>query len=112
MESKHEIVKTDADLPIRFFYSNDGHRSYVISHFHDDIKIMYILTGNITLKRNTLETILEPGDMAVINPNIIHSTLSEDAKTTAYVLQVSYDCLKKCQLEGKQIFSIFRFCRK
>lgn len=104
MESKHEIVKTDADLPIRFFYSNDGKRSSVVPHFHDDIEIVYILSGNIILTRNTLETILKPGDVAVINPNIIHATRSENPQTTAYVLQVSYDFLQKCQLERKQIF--------
>lgn len=104
MEFKHEIVITDADLPVRFFYSNDGRPSYVLPHFHDDIELMYLLSGSVTLKRNTLDTVLEPGDIAVINPNIVHSTLSENPDTTAYVMQISHDFLKKCQFKNKQIF--------
>ena len=96
ISSRHEIVKTDSDLPVRFFYSNDGRRSYVIPHFHDDIEIMYLLTGTLTLTNNMEEIHLQPGDISVINPNIIHSTLSENSETTAYVLQIPYAFLKKC----------------
>ena len=95
--SKHEIVKTDMDLPVRFFYSREEKRSQIIPHFHDDIEIIYVISGRLSITRNTVETTLYAGDIVVFNPNIIHSTLSGNTLTTAYILQISYDFLKSCQ---------------
>ena len=83
---QHEVVITDARLPLRLFYSNDQKPTYVLPHFHDDIEIIYLLTGSLTVNINRQQITVYPEDMILFNSNVIHSTISETAETTAYVL--------------------------
>jgi len=96
LDSKHEIVASNYNLPIRFFFSNDKKPSRVLPHFHDDIEIIYLLTGQIKVTLNSIESTIYPGDVLLINPNIVHSISSDDLATSAYVLQISYGFLIKC----------------
>jgi len=103
-QTKHEIVKTDFNSPFRFFYSNDKARSYVVPHLHDDMEIMYLLTGQLTLTVGIERILLNPGDIYIVNPNLIHSTLSQDTSTTAYVLQITHAFLKECFPDVNSMF--------
>lgn len=101
---RHEVVVTDANLPLKIFYSNDGRPTYMPPHFHDDIEIIYLLTGSLTVNMGQDLLIVRPGDVILFNTNVIHSTISETAETTAYVLQLPYKFLKQCTLESDSCF--------
>lgn len=91
----HEIVITDTNLPLRFFYSNDG-PSYIPPHFHDDMELICLLSGKLHVTMCQRKYTLLPGDAILFHTNAIHSTLSETADTTAYVLQLPRKFLKQC----------------
>lgn len=93
---QHEVVITDARLPLRLFYSNDRKPTYVAPHFHDDIEIIYLLTGSLTVNLSQRQFTVYPGDVILFNSNAVHSTISETAETTAYVLQLPFQFLKQC----------------
>lgn len=93
MDAMFEIIQQNSQLPVRYMYSNNQGPSYVLPHFHSEIEILYLLTGSVTINRGVESTLLHPGDFVVFTSNEIHSTQSEDATTTAFVLQISYDFL-------------------
>lgn len=95
MKYQYEIVPKDECLPFRFFYSNDGKKSYVAPHWHDYIEIIYILTGSLKVIINSRQELLEPDSMIIIGSNHIHATLSDDPQTTAYVLQLAVSFLQQ-----------------
>lgn len=96
---QHEVVITDTRLPLRLFYSNDQKPTYIAPHFHDDIEIIYLLTGSLTVNLSQRQFTIYPGDVILFNSNAVHSTISETAETTAYVLQLPYQFLKQCTPE-------------
>ncbi|MDY3919954.1 MAG: AraC family transcriptional regulator [Candidatus Limivivens sp.] len=103
MEFRHEIVKLDQNLPVRYFFSDDRKPTYVLPHFHSDIEILYLLTGKLCIYRGIHTTQAQPGDILLLNSNEIHATRSLDDHTTAYVIQVSMDFLKTVSLKQTDI---------
>lgn len=90
LKKNQEIIQPDYGLPIHFFYSNDGHASHILPHFHDYIEIIYLLSGSIEVTVNGVKHTLLPNDVILFNSNTVHSTSTERSDVTAYVLQISY----------------------
>ena len=44
-----EIISPDANLPVRIFFSNDQRPSYIPPHFHEDIEMIFLLSGSLTV---------------------------------------------------------------
>lgn len=86
---RYEVVPKDEFLPLRFFFSFDKRFTRVAPHWHDYIEIIYLLSGELGLSINTQQMFLQPGDMVIIGSNHIHSTMSNNLETSAYVLQIS-----------------------
>lgn len=103
MGFRHEIVILDPNLPIRVFFSDDRKPTYVLPHFHSDLEIIYLLTGNLYVNRGTHSDHLYPGDIILLNSNEIHATQSFDDFTTAYVIQISMDYLKTVSLDHSDL---------
>lgn len=93
---RHEIVSTARFLPLRCFFSNDGRPSYVPPHFHEDLEIIHLLSGELSVTVNQKKFTVYPGDTILFNTNTIHSTLSERNDTTAHVLLLPYEHLRRC----------------
>lgn len=86
MDTRHEIVLSNPDVDVRFYYSIDK-GSFVTPHWHDSLEIVYVIRGSVTLilpfgKRQTATD----GEFFLVNPRVIHSVLSEDNE--ALVLQI------------------------
>ena len=92
---RHEIVSTARFLPLRCFFSDDG-ISYVPPHFHEDLELIHLLSGELSVTVNQKKFTIYPGDTVLFNTNTIHSTLSERADTTAHVLLLPYEHLRRC----------------
>lgn len=94
MKYKNEIVKPDERLPVRYFYSNDQRPTSVPLHAHNDIEIMYVLTGHVSITAGIQTRYLNSGDITVLNINEIHSIHCQNDYTTAYVIQIPSSYIK------------------
>lgn len=96
---QHEQITLLPNIPFKIYLSNqypkvsDG--SYIVPHYHDDLEIIYLLDGNVTIFENNKITKLHPNQLYVVNSNAIHSTTSDSKHIKNYVLQISYDFLIK-----------------
>lgn len=85
----HEIVLTPATTGVRFFTSVDS-GSYVTTHWHRAIEIIYIQSGSLTVTIESHTRELSAGQCILINANIMHSTKCT-APNTAIVFQIPTD---------------------
>lgn len=85
----HEIVLTPATTGVRFFTSLDS-GSYVTTHWHRAIEIIYIQSGSLTVTIESHTRELSAGQCILINANIMHSTKCT-APNTAIVFQIPTD---------------------
>lgn len=96
-----EIISPDANLPVRIFFSNDQRPSYIPPHFHEDIEMIFLLSGSLTVSSGYERHTFAAGDLLLFNSNEIHSTLSEVSDTTAYVLQIPHRMFQPFYPPGK-----------
>lgn len=80
-------------LDIFFWVFNDS-SSFVATHWHRAIEIMYILDGEVDVIMNTKEIVLLPGDVFLIDSSVIHGTKSIHGNH-AILIQLPYNLLKK-----------------
>lgn len=85
----HEIVLTPATTGVRFFTSVDP-GSYVTTHWHRAIEIIYIQSGSLTVTIESHTRELSAGQCILINANIMHSTKCT-SPNTAIVFQIPID---------------------
>lgn len=85
----HEIVLTPATTGVRFFTSVDP-GSYVTTHWHRAIEIIYIQSGSLTVTVESHTRELSAGQCILINANIMHSTKCT-VPNTAIVFQIPID---------------------
>ena len=63
----HEIVSPEKSVPVRIFFSNDRRPSYVPPHFHEDIEMIYLLSGSLTVSSGYKRRTFFPGDLLLFN---------------------------------------------
>ncbi|MDO5423059.1 MAG: AraC family transcriptional regulator [Eubacteriales bacterium] len=56
--------------------------SFVPFHYHDALELIYILEGELVVIQGQHETLFRPGDIALINLNVLHSTISRTGNTS------------------------------
>lgn len=88
----HEIVKNNPDIQVRFFLSEDK-GSYIASHWHNSLEMVYMIEGSIKVRCGEIETYLNPNEFNIVNAREIHSVLAK--KNKAFVLQVPSQVLEK-----------------
>lgn len=82
---RHEIVQANLDVDVRFYLSVDE-GSYVKSHWHNSLEIIYILEGSIVVEIDNKRSTVLPGEFYLVNSRVIHSITSQ--KNKALVLQI------------------------
>lgn len=84
--TRHEIVTSNPDVDVRFYYSKDE-GSYVSPHWYNSLEIVYVIKGKVTLNLPcNVKVTAHDGEFFIANPREIHSVLSE--KNEALVLQI------------------------
>ena len=58
---RHEIVSTARFLPLRCFFSDDG-ISYVPPHFHEDLELIHLLSGELSIPADHIYVAYFPTD--------------------------------------------------
>lgn len=89
----YEIIKVPETTKVRFFTSVDP-GSYVPSHWHRAIEIIYLLEGELTVAVESSIRQLTPGHCVLINANVMHWTKCV-APNTAIVLQIPLEFVEK-----------------
>lgn len=89
----HENVRTESDIPARFF-SYEMSNFFVPSHWHNSLEIILILSGTMVITTNDKRFNLSENEYLIINSGDIHSTRT-GAGTHAQVLQITYPFLKQ-----------------
>ena len=88
MEFKHELVRTNDDLPFRIFIFEGKEGNYKVDkHWHPSIEIFLVLKGNIDFFINSEHYPLQRGQFILVNSNEIHSIECPDPNFTI-VLQI------------------------
>ena len=77
-----------------FFWVFNDTSSYVATHWHTAIEIMYIMKGEVTITYKNKNIILLPGDVFLADSRVPHSTKSLNGNN-AVLLQLPYAWLKK-----------------
>ncbi|WP_026506577.1 AraC family transcriptional regulator [Butyrivibrio sp. MC2013] len=90
---RHEKDRVSEGLDIFFWIFNDS-SSYVATHWHSAIEMMYILEGEVDITVNGKTTILLPGDVYLVDSALPHSTKSLKGNK-AILIQIPYPFLAK-----------------
>lgn len=92
MSTTHEIVLTPVTTKVRFYTSVDN-GSYIPSHWHRAIEIIYIQTGALTVTVESHTQKLTARQCILINSNVVHSTQCT-IPNTAIVFQIPLDFIE------------------
>lgn len=89
----HEIIQPTENLDITFkLYNDDG--SFVPSHWHNSIEIIYVTSGKLKIYEGNRTYDLSTNDCIVINSGVIHSTHCVSGNTSM-LLQIPFSFLSK-----------------
>lgn len=89
----HEIIRLQNDADI-FFETVYDTSSFIPSHWHNAIEIIYIITGELDAEIGSIHHILKNGDIMLINSKVIHSTKCVKGNHTILV-QLPFSFLKR-----------------
>ena len=73
MQSNHEIVVPNEDLPFKMFlFEGEKGNYFRDKHWHRSIEIFMVFEGHLKFYLNDLEQKLNPGEFVLVNSNEIH----------------------------------------
>ncbi len=101
MKSNHENVDMpDKTFPIRVFLSSSAdHHIFVHPHWHDEIEILYMVSGHAMQHINENVFPLMEGDLVIIGSNDVHATYTEqEGRHEILVLQLGIGLIKPMDL--------------
>ena len=89
----HELIhpSENLDVYIRLF---DDSQSYVESHWHNSVEIIYLTSGNLKVEIGPNKYDLKEGDCILINSGVIHSTHCMN-ENTSILLQIPSTLLNR-----------------
>lgn len=91
-EISYEIIDIAENTHVRFFTSVDS-GSYIPTHWHRAVEILYILEGSLEVTVETRTSEIHAGDCILINANVLHSTKCVDSNR-AVVLQIPLEFME------------------
>lgn len=88
---KHEVVSADPGLPFKIVI-HQGQESAIVRHWHRALEIDYIIAGRAKYTIAGTELAAAPGDVIVINTNVVHAILAEPLRPArAVTLLLPYE---------------------
>lgn len=92
-ENNYEIIPFDELTNVRFYTSRDP-GSIVTPHWHDAVEIVLLQEGELYYTREDQTEKIQPGNLILTSPNIIHSTFCSHPNQ-AIVFQIPLSFLEK-----------------
>ena len=87
---EYEQVIHSPDLPFRQILVSVG---YVGLHWHPQVELLLVLSGEVTVRNSTRRVTLSAGDLMLINANELHG-LVEQSENLILVLQIDSDVFR------------------
>lgn len=88
---KYEIVSADDNLPGKvILFDKPGQECYTNKHWHKNIEIDYVLSGDLWFMANNEEGVIRDGEYIVINNDDIHQTCGKEPSENVKYLVVLY----------------------
>lgn len=72
MDHHLEIVKTNIKYPIVFYNHQFNKNRPVSSHYHQDIEVVYVVSGKVEAYIDGKKEIFHQGEMFIINSHSVH----------------------------------------
>lgn len=86
MQSNHEIVVPNEDLPFKMFlFEGEKGNYFRDKHWHRSIEIFMVFEGHLKFYLNDLEQKLNPGEFVLVNSNEIHAIDSPEPNKTVVI---------------------------
>ncbi|HWT74164.1 MAG TPA: AraC family transcriptional regulator [Mobilitalea sp.] len=89
----HEVILPQAGRDVYFRITTDK-SSYVTSHWHNALEIIYIISGELEVTTANKVELLKQGDFTLINSKVVHSTKCLHGNE-AVLLQLPYSFIKR-----------------
>lgn len=102
----HEIIEPIENLDVNFKLSEDS-GSYISSHWHNSLEIIYITSGDLQVNMEGYTYNLKADDCILINSGVIHSTRCV-YENTAILLQIPLSFLNKYIPDCKDSYFDFK----
>lgn len=99
--TNYEMIPLNEFTNVRFYTSTDP-GSYIASHWHDAIEILYLQEGSLTVTLENISFPVASGQCILIPPNQIHSTLCTSLNR-AIVFQIPVSFIEKFIPDVKQL---------
>ncbi len=99
--TNYELIPLNDLTNVRFYTSVDT-GSYIASHWHDAVEIIYILEGDLLVTVEQSSFRILAGQCVMITPNQVHSTLCT-RPNRAIVFQIPVAFLEKFIPDAKQM---------
>lgn len=100
MYEKHWL---NVNYPISFSKYNIKKGNGVIPHWHENIEIIYVTEGELTVCLDAEKFYIKSGDVLVVNSNIMHQYSTEIDRSMYYCLIISIDFLNQLGLNFSDI---------
>lgn len=113
MKFYKEKVEINSLIPAKIYFGNTkGENTHYPMHWHNNIEIVFVISGEIKAKVNNSEFVVHKGEILFVNSNDLHETEANNKnEIEAITILLSYDFLKKYypqidsyyfQLNGKE----------
>lgn len=101
----YEIIQVPETTKVRFFTSVDS-GSYIPSHWHPAIEIIYMLEGELEVTVETSAGRIRAGQCILINSNVLHATKCT-SPNKAIVLQIPLDFMETYIPQVRQLLFLW-----
>lgn len=92
---------TDDKFPVRVFLNElENCGSAIHNHWHEQIEILYFVSGKAIVECNSIPFTAEAGQIIVINSNELHSAVCLENKLSYYCIIIDTSILKSCYLDS------------
>ena len=99
MDHHLEIVKTNIKYPIVFYNHQFNKSRPVSSHYHQDIEVVYVVSGKVEAYIDGKKEIFYQGEMFIINSHSVHQ-FNFPEFTHLYTYLLSVDVFKEFQIQS------------
>ena len=99
MDHHLEIVKTNIKYPIVFYDHQFNKSRPVSSHYHQDIEVVYVVSGKVEACIDGKKEIFYQGEMFIINSHSVHQ-FNFPEFTHLYTYLLSVDVFKEFQIQS------------
>lgn len=81
------------DFPMEYSRLDRSHRAYVMElHWHGEMEILQVKSGSFHLQLNNRSYTLQAGDVALVNPGVLHRGEPQDCVYDCAVFQLNMLC--------------------